>query len=1238
MAWIVERIEALLSFETEGESWRRLEVNDGRVVDGEVYCDNSIKTSKYNAVTFVPRALFEQFRRTANQYFLFISILMMLGTYTDLFYSPLTPFSTIAPLSLILALTMGKEGVEDLKRHKSDEKVNNAKARVEGDSGEVAWKSLRPGHIVRVESGEEIPADLILLGCSDSQAYVETSNIDGETNLKIKKPASVEEGEDFSVEFEPPCGKIHTFEGTLTTSRGSTPLSASNLLLRGSTLRNTTYARGIVAYTGKDTRLVRNSREAPSKLSEMERVVNNMVIFILFSMFVITSISTLAYVFWNRRNKKDLWYLCFRYNQDDVPSLFSDNCDDGAQYASWSLWFTFFILYNNFIPISLYVTIEVINYCQAYYIDNDLRMYDEDSGTPAVARTSNMNADLGMIKHIFSDKTGTLTRNVMKFERCSVAGRIYGAPGETPPHRLAALRQLVVAGDGPSRDFVSVMAVCHTVVPEIGEDGSVTAYQAESPDEEALVKGAVDLGLTFQKREGDAVEVTAAAAGGNGGTSLRFEILAQVPFDSTRKRMSVVVRMPNGKIRVMTKGADTTVLGLCDEDSSTLSGHLDKFAREGLRTLVLAHRDLTQREYDQWAPKWHEAETSTTQNRAELQAEAAQAIEKNLKLVGATAIEDKLQEGVPETIADLANAGIKVWVLTGDKMETAINIGYSAKLLTSDMYLIKMPVANSTIGSAGDYGVRKQLEALEALVKDAATNSSSGSSGMRPSPSASPIHMPEDETSGTLPKPLLTEDPAPSARLQRQETFASDSLALVIEGSTAVEAILGDPELEDRLLTLASACRAVVACRVSPAQKRLIVKLVKDASRRQAGWSASQIFEKPITLAIGDGANDVAMIQEAQVGVGISGKEGRQAVNNSDFAIAQFRFLKDLLAHHGRRNYRRLSKVIIYSFFKNIVLTFVLFYFQADCGWSGTSFYESWVYSGYNFFLGLLPFCMGFFDVDIRDSVVDKYPSLYAAGLHRMDLNVVNTAYSTAEAIAASLLVYFPVREVYKRPGSVWERHGRASDVWAFGTTVFVGMCAAMAGRAVLLVESWNAVVLVCLWFQAAMLYTFIIFMAQTSVYVDYDYFGVAYHLLGLGPFWLVSLALVPAAVCSLQLLVHATHLEFFPTVSDIGKEIDRGHVDGEHPGGSSSSGGGQSPLPIRARGWVRDQMNRLFGLGSEQERTTFVTRDSIRQIHQSLTREQSIAIGLHHDVYSSSYAFDTPSDSLGAGAGADSV
>ncbi|KAH8065944.1 phospholipid-translocating ATPase [Aureococcus anophagefferens] len=880
---ITKFVDDLLTFDVDPqEEWRVLEVSIGGELNKDTYCDNSITTHKYNALTLIPKSLFEQFRRTANQYFLLIGLLMIIGTYTDLFYSPLLPWSTITPLSLILAITMTKEGIEDLKRHKSDE------------------------HIVLVKDREEIPADLVLLWSSEgAQCYVETSNIDGETNLKIKRPATdsanaplfphpdESKGVGMTLEFEAPCAK--------------------------------------------DTRLVRNSRDVPSKLAELERVVNNMVLFLLGAMVCITTISVVAYCLWNESNKKDLWYMCYSYKQDGVPALFDENCGNSDGHSDGFMWFTFFIIYNNFIPLSLYVTIEMINLCQAFYVDRDLEMYDEASDTPALARTSNMNADLGMIAHVFSDKTGTLTQNIMTFKGCAVGGGVYG--GET---RIEALKQLVIAGDGVERDFAAIMAVCHTVVPEVREDGT-TGYQAESPDEEALVEGACDLGLAFASRTVDVVDVALASTSGTEGASLSYTVLATIPFDSTRKRMSAIVRLPNGKVRVMTKGADNIVFGLADAGGlrqgsggrEALNADLEKFACDGLRTLVLAQRDVSDREYEAWAEAWHAAETALGSAQEKLV--AARLIEKDLAIVGATAIEDKLQDGVPSTIAELAKAEIKLWVLTGDKMETAINIGYSARLLTPDMYLVKLPVEGADAGPLGDYGVAAQLEALEAVVA---------------APVASPAKAPADK--------VLLMDVEGGDATATEAASQGDHPALIIEGATALEAILGDDDLENRFLRLASRCRAVVACRVSPAQ-RILVGLVRRKTN-----------PAPITLAIGDGANDVGMIQEANIGVGISGKEGRQAVNNADFAIGQFRFLKPLLFHHGRKNYRRMSKVIIYSFFKNMVLTFVLFYFQADCAWSGTSFYELGLQR-----LQLLPrphpLAIGLFDHDVADATVDSW-------------------------------------------------------------------------------------------------------------------------------------------------------------------------------------------------------------------------------------------------------------------------
>jgi phospholipid-translocating ATPase len=238
-------------------------------------------------------------------------------------------------------------------------------------------------------------------------------------------------------------------------------------------------------------------------------------------------------------------------------------------------------------------------------------------------------------------------------------------------------------------------------------------------------------------------------------------------------------------------------------------------------------------------------------------------IEQNMLLMGGTAIEDRLQEGVPETIAELAKSGIKLWVLTGDKTETAINIGFACNLLTTDMELLILRSSN-------------RVDTAQ-LLQD------------------------------TLDK-LNKEE---SAAVAQDKKYA-----LVIDGTTLKYAL--ENATRDKVLALGMRCASVICCRVSPKQKAQVVNLVKKGL-------------KVMTLAIGDGANDVSMIQEANVGIGISGVEGRQAVMASDYAIAQFRFLRKLLLVHGRWSYLRTAEMIMGFFFKNIVWTFVLFWYQIFC-------------------------------------------------------------------------------------------------------------------------------------------------------------------------------------------------------------------------------------------------------------------------------------------------------------------
>jgi phospholipid-transporting ATPase len=426
--------------------------------------------------------------------------------------------------------------------------------------------------------------------------------------------------------------------------------------------------------------------------------------------------------------------------------------------------------------------------------------------------------------------------------------------------------------------FLALLSTCHTVIPErTDEKAGAIKYQAASPDEGALVEGAVMMGYQFTARKPRSVQITVE------GEELEYELLAVCEFNSTRKRMSAIFRCPDGKIRCYCKGADTVILERLSPDNPHVEltlQHLEEYASEGLRTLCLAMREIPEQEFQEWWKIFDTAQTTVSGNRAEELDKAAEILEHDFYLLGATAIEDRLQDGVPETIHTLQEAGIKVWVLTGDRQETAINIGMSCKLISEDMTLL---IVNEESAAMTRDNIQKKLDAI---------------------------------------------------RTQGDGTIAMDTLALVIDGKSLTYAL--ERELEKNFLDLAVMCKAVICCRVSPLQKALVVKLVKR-------------HLKAILLAIGDGANDVSMIQAAHIGVGISGMEGLQAARSADVAIGQFRYLRKLLLVHGAWSYQRVSKVILYSFYKNITLYMTQFWVRKDPSTSSTELTYSSTHSKMRF-------------------------------------------------------------------------------------------------------------------------------------------------------------------------------------------------------------------------------------------------------------------------------------------------
>ncbi|NWS39050.1 AT8A2 ATPase, partial [Probosciger aterrimus] len=892
--------------------------------------DNWVSTAKYSVVTFLPRFLYEQIRKAANAFFLFIALLQQIPDV-----SPTGRYTTLVPLLFILTIAGIKEIIEDYKRHKADSAVNKKKTIVlrNGMWQNIIWKEVAVGDIVKVTNGQHLPADMIIISSSEPQAmcYIETANLDGETNLKIRQglslTASLQSREELMkvsgrIECEGPNRHLYDFIGNLRLDGQSpVPVGPDQILLRGAQLRNTQWVLGIVVYTGHDTKLMQNSTKAPLKRSNVEKVTNMQILVLFCILLVMALVSSVGALLWNRTHGEVVWYLG---SNKTLSVNFGYNL------------LTFIILYNNLIPISLLVTLEVVKFTQALFINWDIDMYYPETDTPAMARTSNLNEELGQVKYLFSDKTGTLTCNIMNFKKCSIAGVTYGHFPELERERSSEdFSQLPpptsescefddprllqnIENDHPTavhiQEFLTLLAVCHTVVPE--RQGNKIIYQASSPDEGALVKGAKKLGYVFTGRTPHSVIIDAL------GKEKTFEILNVLEFSSNRKRMSVIVRTPSGKLRLYCKGADNVIFERLSKDSEYMEQtlcHLEYFATEGLRTLCIAYADLSENSYREWLNVYNETST-VLKDRAQKMEECYEIIEKDLLLLGATAIEDRLQAGVPETIATLIKAEIKIWILTGDKQETALNIG------------IKFHVSSSEVVPRG-YSCRLISQSMSLILVN------------------------EDSLDAT--RASLTQHCTSLGESLGKE----NDIALIIDGHTLKYAL--SFEVRQSFLDLALSCKAVICCRVSPLQKSEIVDMVKK-------------HVNAITLAIGDGANDVGMIQTAHVGVGISGNEGMQATNCSDYAIAQFSYLEKLLLVHGAWSYNRVTKCILYCFYKNVVLYIIELWFAFVNGFSGQILFERWCIGLYNvIFTALPPFTLGIFERSCTQDSMLRFPQLY---------------------------------------------------------------------------------------------------------------------------------------------------------------------------------------------------------------------------------------------------------------------
>ncbi|KAI2464429.1 phospholipid-translocating P-type ATPase [Annulohypoxylon bovei var. microspora] len=932
------------------------------------------------------------------------------SAYEDIQMTPVT--SPLPPQSP----APNKTFLEVIERPTSGQSYNpdeqDTIARVKGDlinydvkpTGEARfhkdhWKNLQVGDFVRLYNDDELPADIVVLATSDSDGacYVETKNLDGETNLKVRqalrcgqtlKHARDCERAQFCIESEPPQPNLYKYNGAIKWEQMlpqgpkemSEPITIDNMLLRGCNMRNTEWVLGIVMFTGHDTKIMMNAGITPSKRARIARELNFNVVCnfgILGALCLLCAI--INGVSWAKSDASTAW---FDYGSvGGTPGM-----------TGFITFWAALINFQNFVPISLYISLEIVRTLQAIFIYSDVEMYYDKIDYPCVPKSWNISDDLGQIEYIFSDKTGTLTQNVMEFKKATINGQPYGEAyteaqagmqkrlGIDVVKESAKARQQIAAGkihaleglrkihDNPylhdenvtfiAPDFVDdlqgesgeeqkeanahfmlALALCHTVIAEHSPgDPPKIEFKAQSPDEAALVSTARDMGFTVLAQTSDGIRLNVM------GEEIHYPILNTIEFNSSRKRMSAIVKMPDGKIVLFCKGADSIIYsrlkrGEQAELRKTTAEHLEMFAREGLRTLCIAQRVLPEQEYLEWR-KEHDKAATAMQEREEKLEEVADKIEQGLTLLGGTAIEDRLQDGVPDTIELLGRAGIKLWVLTGDKVETAINIGFSCNLLNNDMELINLKLEEDESGKTTDEVFLGQIE--EELDK----------------------HLKAFGITGSDEDLLLArknhEPPAPTH-------------ALVIDGFT-LRWVLHDG-LKQKFLLLCKQCASVLCCRVSPAQKASVVSMVKNGL-------------DVMTLSIGD----------ADVGVGIAGVEGRQA----------FRFLQRLVLVHAIANF----------FYKNMVWCLSILWFQCFCNFDITYLYEYTYIILFNLiFTSVPPIVIGVLDQDVRGIERLEWTQ------HKFWMYMIDGAYQSVMNFFITYLTFAPTSAVTTNGLDIGDRY-----------------------------------------------------------------------------------------------------------------------------------------------------------------------------------------------------------------------
>ncbi|KAL5339720.1 hypothetical protein BJX70DRAFT_362979 [Aspergillus crustosus] len=951
------------------------------------YPPNVVSNAKYTPWSFLPRTLYNEFSFFFNIYFLLVALSQIIPVLRIGYMS-----TYIAPLAFVVSISLGKEALDDIGRRRRDAEANAEEFSVlalDKSGGSRAFpvaedaysqrenvpvivkksRDLKVGDVLKVRKNQRLPADVVILKSvsndstviresqenglsvdidrtnnassssapeqhpeteqadlsSGSDTFIRTDQLDGETDWKLRLPSALSQAlslADFTrlkVTASGPDKRVNEFVGNIellppsgfydphvdkTDDRSdnddepeqdnSAPLSIDNTAWANTVLASNTITYAVIIYTGSQTRAALSTSASRSKVGLLEFEINNLTK-ILCALTLTLSFVLVALEGFEPTNDKK-WYVAI---------------------------LIYLILFSTIIPMSLRVNLDMAKSVYGRFIERDKDIPD------TVVRTSTIPEDLGRIEYLLSDKTGTLTQNEMELKKIHVGTVSYANDameevasfvrqsfaGNSLTTAAAVFGAQAGLGAAPRtrreigsrvRDLVLALALCHNVTPTTDEEDGVkvTSYQASSPDEIAIVRYTEEVGLKLSYRDRQTIVLESISTGY---VVVRVRILDIFPFTSDSKRMGIIVKFETDRgildpsaeedeIWFYQKGADTVMTSIVAAND-WLDEETANMAREGLRTLVVGRKRLSPLQYQEFVNKYKQASLSLHGRDIGMAKVVSEYLEHDLELVGVTGVEDRLQRDVKPSLELLRNAGVKIWMLTGDKVETARCVAISAKLVARGQYI-------HTVAKVKDKSAAQ--EALDFL---------------------------RNKTDCCL-------------------LIDGESLALMLN------------QFRSAFISVAVLLPAVIACRCSPTQKAEVADLIRQHTKKRV-------------CCIGDGGNDVSMIQAADVGIGIVGKEGRQASLAADFSITQFHHVTKLLVWHGRNSYKRSAKLAQFIMHRGLIISACQTMYSIASHFDPKGLFINWLMVGYATVYTNAPVFSLVLDRDVDEQLANLYPELY---------------------------------------------------------------------------------------------------------------------------------------------------------------------------------------------------------------------------------------------------------------------